>query len=50
MSGDIRKLPVNLPVFENVSARTILTEMFDKADVGMALADVKTRRFLRVNA
>ena len=24
--------------------------MFDRADIGMALADVKTRRFLRVNA
>jgi len=50
MSGDIRKLPVNAPVFEHVSSRTLLGEMFDRADIGMALADVKTRRFLRVNA
>ena len=41
---------MNAPVFEHVSARTILGEMFDRADIGMALADVKTRRFLRVNA
>jgi PAS domain S-box-containing protein len=36
--------------FESVPASVLLRELFDKADIGMALADVNTRRFLRVNA
>ena len=35
---------------ESVPASVLLRELFDKADIGMALADVHTRRFLRVNA
>jgi PAS domain S-box-containing protein len=48
MSDDAAR--THLPLFENVSATTILREMFDRANIGMALADVETRRFLRVNA
>ncbi|MGZ8196850.1 MAG: hybrid sensor histidine kinase/response regulator [Burkholderiales bacterium] len=50
MSRDIPASPVTLPIFDNVSAAVILREMFDRADIGMALADIDTRRFLRVNA
>jgi two-component system, chemotaxis family, CheB/CheR fusion protein len=39
-----------LPDFENVPATTLLREMFDRADIGMALTEISTRRFLRVNA
>ena len=35
---------------ETISGATILRELFDRADTGMSLADVNTRRFLRVNA
>ena len=39
-----------LPDFESIRATTVLREMFDRADIGMALTDINTRHFLRVNA
>ncbi len=39
-----------LPDFESISATTLLREMFDRADIGMALTEISNRRFLRVNA
>jgi len=39
-----------LPDFESIPATTLLREIFDRADIGMALTDISTRRFLRVNA
>ena len=42
--------PPKLPDFENIPATTLLREMFDRADIGMALTEIATRRFLRVNA
>jgi PAS domain S-box-containing protein len=44
----VPRLP--LPDLENVPATTMLREMFDRADIGMALTEISTRRFLRVNA
>jgi PAS domain S-box-containing protein len=39
-----------LPPLETISAHTIFHELFESADIGMALVDIRTRRFLRVNA
>ena len=50
MPGGIAVPSPNLPSFENIPASIILREMFDRADIGMALTDIGTRRFLRVNA
>ena len=50
MPGGIAVPSPNLPSFENIPASIILREMFDRADIGMALTDISTRRFLRVNA
>ena len=36
-------------LFEALSAETLIRELFDRANIGMSLVDVETRRFLRVN-
>jgi PAS domain S-box-containing protein len=38
-----------LPSLHTISAETIFHELFERADIGMALVELDTRRFLRVN-
>jgi PAS domain S-box-containing protein len=47
-NNHLARVPFSL--LNTISSTQLFQQMFDKADMGMALADVTTRRFLRVNA
>ena len=50
MPPDYSQRAAPIPALDSISATELFQQMFDKADMGMALAEVNTRRFLRVNA